>query len=76
MISDNEKNGENSFFDIGACYEHGTVTVEYDCCDGTHEHGKECIHFTPEKAVFLAYALLEKVLNLHWAKKEEKPKSF
>lgn len=66
---------EEGTFDIGVCYERKTVTVEYHCCShlGT-EIGTEIVHFTPEKAVFMAHLLLEKVLNLYWTKEEEKPK--
>ena len=61
-------NGEKGIFDIGWDEKRGTVTIEYDCC--THlDPGQECVHLTPEKAVFLAQLILEKVLNIWWSKK-------
>ena len=65
-----ETDGPKSF-DIGWCPERKTVTVEYKCCD--HEDpGMELIHLTPEKAIFLANLLLEKVLAVYWTQEEKK----
>jgi len=66
-------NEPEGYFDVGVCYDRKTVTVDYKCCDGNHEPGVEIVHLTPEKAVYMANLLLEKVLNLYWTKKEEKP---
>lgn len=59
------------FFEIGWCPERGTVTIEYPCCEHT-DPGIEGIHFTPEKAVFLARMILEKVSDIYWSKREGK----
>lgn len=57
-------------FLVGWCPEKGTVTIEFKCCDHEDKIGVECIHYTPEKAVFLAQMLLEKVLSIYWSKKD------
>lgn len=57
---------------VGWCPEKGTVTIEFKCCDHKdQENGVECIHYSPEKAVFMAQMLLEKVLSIYWSKKEK-----
>lgn len=64
---------QDGAFDVGWDSDKKTITIEYRCCDHEEEHGKECIHLTPEKAVFMAQLLLQKVLTIYWAKSEEKP---
>lgn len=70
MIEDPEPD-KNTFL-VGWDSEKKTVTIEFKCCNHPEEPiGVECIHYTPEKAVFFAQMLLEKVLSIYWSEKEK-----
>jgi len=62
---------EKNTLQVGWCPEKGTVTIEFKCCDHEEPAGIECIHYSPEKALFMAQMLLEKVLSIYWTKKEK-----
>ena len=68
---DSKDTPEGNEFLIGWCPEKGTVTIEFKCCTHEEEAGVECLHYTPEKAIFMAQMLLEKVLSIYWSKKEK-----